>query len=52
MISERAETLRAAQLLVPFLALPVVVGALWLALRPQSASGGTALLAAGGAAMA
>ena len=52
MISERAETLRAAQLLVPFLALPLVVGALWLALRPQSASGGTALLAAGGAAMA
>ncbi len=52
MISERAEILRSAQLLVPFLALPVVCGALWLALRPQSASGGTALPAAGGAAMA
>ena len=52
MISERAEILRAAQLLVPFLALPVVIGALWLALRPQSTEGGTALLAAGGAAMA
>ncbi len=52
MISERAEILRSAQLLVPFLALPVVCGALWLALRPQSASGGTALLVAGGAAMA
>lgn len=52
MISERAEILRSAQLLVPFLALPVVCGALWLALRPQSAVGGTALLVTGGAAMA
>ncbi len=52
MISERAEILRSAQLLVPFLALPVVIGALWLALRPESASGGTTLLAAGGATMA
>ncbi|RCW86784.1 ATP-binding protein [Paracoccus lutimaris] len=52
MISERAEILRSAQLLVPFLVLPVVIGALWLALRPESASGGTTLLAAGGATMA
>lgn len=52
MISERAELLRSAQLLVPFLVLPVVVGALWLALRPDSLSGGTTLLAAGGATMA
>ncbi len=52
MISERAEILRAAQLLVPFLALPVVLGALWLALRPDSADGGVTLLVAGAASMA
>lgn len=52
MISERAEILRAAQLLVPFLALPVVIGALWLALRPDSGDGGMALLVLSGASMA
>ncbi|KGJ02426.1 two-component system, cell cycle sensor histidine kinase and response regulator CckA [Paracoccus halophilus] len=52
MVSERAEILRSAQLMVPFLALPVVVGALWLALRPESMQGGLTLLVAGGASMA
>ncbi|MFC3527311.1 ATP-binding protein [Paracoccus mangrovi] len=52
MISERAEILRTAQLLVPLLALPMVVGALWLALRPHDMEGGAFLLAAGAASMA
>lgn len=52
MISERAETLRRAQLLIPLLALPMVVGALWLALRPHDMEGGAFLLVAGAASMA
>ncbi|WJS83572.1 ATP-binding protein [Paracoccus sp. TOH] len=50
MISERAEILRSAQILVPFLALPAVIGALWLALRPADAEAGIALLGFGAAA--
>ena len=53
MISERAEIQRSAQMLVPFLALPAVIGALWLALWPeQGGDKGTALLVAGAAASA
>ncbi|CAM3253724.1 two-component system, cell cycle sensor histidine kinase and response regulator CckA [Paracoccus aminovorans] len=52
MISERAEILRSAQILVPFLALPALVGALWLALWPQQADAGATLLVAGAAASA
>ncbi len=52
MISERAEILRSAQILVPFLVLPVLAGALWLALTNGPAPGGTTLLAAGAAALA
>lgn len=52
MISERAEILRSAQILVPFLVLPVLVGALWLALSNGPAPGGTVLLAAGAAGLA
>ena len=49
MNSERAETLRSAQIVLPFLTLPAVIGALWLALRPQDAAGGITLLAVGAA---
>ncbi|WP_420874801.1 PAS domain-containing protein [Paracoccus versutus] len=49
MNSERAESLRAAQILLPFLTLPAVVGALWLALQPQHAAGGATFLAVGAA---
>ncbi|MDQ7260455.1 hypothetical protein NM680_01435 [Paracoccus sp. PS-1] len=49
MISERADILRSAQILVPFLTLPALIGALWLALRPQDAQGGVTLLTVGAA---
>ncbi|WP_347268742.1 ATP-binding protein [Paracoccus sp. (in: a-proteobacteria)] len=52
MVPERAEILRSAQALLPLLVLPVLVGALWLAWRPQNAGAGTVLLAAGAAALA
>ncbi|MTH34818.1 response regulator [Paracoccus limosus] len=35
MTSDRAEALRSAQLLVPFLALPALLGALWIAIAPR-----------------
>ncbi|WP_323033825.1 ATP-binding protein [Paracoccus sp. (in: a-proteobacteria)] len=47
MNSERSETLRSAQIVLPFLTLPAVVGALWLAMQPQDAQGGITLLIAG-----
>jgi len=49
MNSERAESLRSAQIVLPFLTLPAVIGALWLALRPQDGTGGITLLAMGAA---
>lgn len=52
MISERTETLRSAQILVPFLALPALIGALWLALWPQHTDGGVTLLVIGAATLA
>lgn len=47
MVSERAESLRSAQVLVPLLTLPALIGALWLAMWPQDAYGGRALLVIG-----
>lgn len=52
MNSERMETLRSAQIVLPFLTLPAVVGALWLALQPPDRAGGTTLLILGAAATA
>ncbi|WP_287884888.1 MULTISPECIES: ATP-binding response regulator [Paracoccus] len=49
MNSERSEALRSAQIVLPFLTLPAVIGALWLALRPQDAGGGVTFLAVGAA---
>lgn len=51
MTSDRAESLRSAQLLVPFLALPALLGALWIALAPQS-DDGVVLLTVGSAVIA
>lgn len=51
MTSDRTEALRSAQLLVPFLALPALLGALWVAIAPQSEDG-IVVLTAGSAVIA
>lgn len=50
-MSDRAELSRSAQLLVPFLAMPALLGALWMALAPQM-NAGRLLLTVGSAVIA
>ena len=51
MASTRPETSRSAQLLVPYLSMPLVIGSLWIALAPHGLVA-LAVLTAGSAALA
>ena len=52
MSSERTESLRSARIVLPFLTLPMVIGALWLAIYPHWREGGLVLISAGAVIMA
>ncbi|MFT4014998.1 MAG: ATP-binding protein [Paracoccus sp. (in: a-proteobacteria)] len=52
MMSARVEAMRSAQVLVPFLALPALLGALWLALSPHALDDRVLVLTIGSAVMA